>query len=147
MILGGESNNFDLDLGIDVGGPKSPQEGTLGSMIDSLHSMKKYLILKIIGHVEVQDIMVLINLGVSHNFINIRFVDSKGLKVKAFKGFKFFNTNGKLTLVNHIVDIFGVYLQIYMVKEDFYIYPLKGCPYIILRVQRLFYLGDIHTNY
>lgn len=38
-------------------------------------------------------------------------------------------------------------LQSCMVREDLYIYPLKGHPHIILGVQWLFDLGDINTNY
>ena len=34
-----------------------------------------------------------------------------------------------------------------MVREEFYLYPLKGHPHNILGVQWLFELGDIHTNY
>lgn len=32
-------------------------------------------------------------------------------------------------------------------RENFSVYPLKGHPHIILGVQWLFDLGDIHTNY
>lgn len=32
-------------------------------------------------------------------------------------------------------------------RENFYLYPLKGHPHIIHGVQWLFELGDIHTNY
>lgn len=91
--------------------------------------------------------MVLIDLGASHDFIDPRFVEKKNLKTKGFERFRVFNVNEKLTLVDHIVKRFGVRLQNCMVREDFYIYPLKGHPHIIIGVQWLFDLGDIHTNY
>jgi len=91
--------------------------------------------------------MVLINLGASHNFINVGFAEKKNLKTKGFEGFKVSNANGKLTLVDHIVEIFGVRLHIYTVRENFYIYPLKVHTHIILGVQWLFDLGYTHTNY
>lgn len=48
-------------------------EGTLGSMVDSLHGVKNFLTLKLIGQACGQDVMVMIDLGASHNFININF--------------------------------------------------------------------------
>lgn len=49
--------------------------------------------------------------------------------------------------MDQIVEIFGVRLQSYMMREYFFIYPLKGHPHIIMGVQWVFELGDIHTNY
>lgn len=78
--------------------------------------------------------MVLIDPGASHNFIDDGFVERKGLKTQALEGFKVSNANGKLTLVNHIVERFSVRLQSCVVQEDFYLYPLKGHPHMILGV-------------
>jgi len=75
--------------------------------------------------------MVLINLGVSQNFIDEDFVEKKNLKTKGFEGFIVFNANGKLTLVDHIIERFGVRLQSYTMRKKFYIYPLKEHPHII----------------
>jgi len=146
-VLFEESDNSDLDLGVDILDQESPKvEGSLGSMIASLHRVKKYLTLKVVGQASGQDVMVLIDPGASHNFIDAGFVE-KNLKTKGFKGFKVSNVNGKLMLVDHIIERFVVRLQSYTVKENFYVYPLKGHPHIILGVQWLFDLSDIHTNY
>lgn len=67
--------------------------------------------------------LVLIDLSTSHNFIDDGFMEHKGLKTKDSKGFQFSNANGKLILVNHIVEHFGVQLQSCVVQEDFYLYP------------------------
>lgn len=64
--------------------------------------------------------MVLIDPGYSHNFIDASFAEKKNMKAKGFDGFRVSNTNGKLTLVNHIVETFGVILQSFTVREDFY---------------------------
>lgn len=85
-------------------------EGTLGSMIASLHGVKKYLTLKLVGQAEDQDVMVLIDLGASHNFIDTGFAERKDLKIKGFEGFRVSNANGKLTLVDHLVERFGFQL-------------------------------------
>lgn len=122
-------------------------KASLGSMIASLSGAKKYLTLKVIEQAGGQEVMVLIDPGATHNFIDESFVSKKGLKTKSFEGFRVSNANGKLTLVDQIVKKFGVRLQGYMARENFYIYPLDGHPHMIFRVQWLFELGDIHTNY
>lgn len=91
--------------------------------------------------------MVLIDPEAYHNFIGEDFAKKKELQMKGIEGFKVSNTNGKIILVNHIMEMFEVRLHSYMVREIFYIYPLKVHPIIILGVQWLFKLGDIHTNY
>lgn len=49
--------------------------------------------------------------------------------------------------MDQILEIFRVRLQSYIVRENFYVYPLKGHPHIILGVQWLFESVDINTNY
>lgn len=122
-------------------------EGMLGSMVASLHGVKKCLTLKLIGQACGQDVMVMIDPGALHNFIDIHFAESKDLKTKGFEGFRVSNANGKLTLVDWVVERLGVKLQGCVVRENFYLYTLMGHPHIILGVQWLFELGDIHTNY
>lgn len=79
--------------------------------------------------------MVLIDPRASHNFIDDGFVERKGLKTKAFEGFQVPNANRKLTLVDHLAKRFSVRLQSRVVRGDFYLYPLKGHPHMILGVQ------------
>jgi len=135
-------DDSNLDLGIDILDQKSPKaEGSLGSMIASLHGVMKCLTLKVVGQEDGKDVRVLINLGASHNFIDACFVE-KNLKTKGFEGFRVSNANGKLMLVDHIVERFGVRLQSYTVRENFYVYPSH-----YLGVQWPFDLGDIHTDY
>lgn len=54
--------------------------------------------------------MVLIDLGASNNFIDVSSMEKKELRTKAFEGFRVSNANGKLTLVDHIMDHFGMRL-------------------------------------
>lgn len=139
-----ESEDLDLELGVDTLEQGSPRaEGTLGSMISSLHGVKKYLTLKIVGHARGQDVMVFIDPRVSHNFIHVGFVERKNMKAIGVEGFRVSNANGELMLVDHIVERFGIRLLSCTVREEFYIYPLKGHPHIILGVQCYFDLGDI----
>lgn len=59
--------------------------------------------------------IMLINPRTSHNFIDVGFMKRKRLKTKDFEGFKVLNSNEKSTLVDHIVEHFGVRLQSCMV--------------------------------
>lgn len=111
MLSGEESDGSDLELGADVDGLESPRVvGTLGSMIASLHGAKKYLTFKVVVQANGHDVLVLIDPGASYNFIDDGFVERKGLKTKDFEGFRVSNANGKLTLVDRIVERFGVRL-------------------------------------
>lgn len=107
----GGSDDSNLEVGMNLPKLRQPQvEGTLGSMIASMHGVKKYITLKVIGQVEGQDIIVLIDPRASHNFIDIEFAKRKDKKIKDFEGFQVSNMNGKLTLVDHLVEKFGVHL-------------------------------------
>ena len=68
--------------------------------------------------------MVMIDPGASHNFIDINYAERKELKMKGFEEFRVSNTNGKLTLLDRIMENLGVKLQGCVVKEDFYLYHL-----------------------
>lgn len=84
VFLKDDSDDSVLEIGVDTLN-KARAEGTLGSMIASLHGVKKYLTLKVMGQAGGQDVMVLINPRASHNFIDARFVERKNLKAKGFK--------------------------------------------------------------
>lgn len=86
-------------------------EGTLGSMVASLHGVKKFVTLRLVGQACGQDVMVMIDPEASHNFIDMNFAKRKELKTKGFEGFRVSNANGKLTLVNQVVDNMGVRMQ------------------------------------
>lgn len=50
MFLKDESNDLDLELGMEILDQEEFRvEGTLRSMITSLHGVKKYLTLKVLG--------------------------------------------------------------------------------------------------
>lgn len=61
--------------------------------------------------------MVMIDMGASYNFININFIEKKDLKIKGFKDFRVSNVNGKLILVDQIMERLGVTLQVYVVRD------------------------------
>lgn len=64
--------------------------------------------LKVKGLVVGQEVMMLIDLRATHNFIHEEFVKKTCLETKEFDGFHVTNANGKLALVDQIVEKFGV---------------------------------------
>ena len=54
--------------------------------------------------------MILIDPREYYNFIDEGFIEKNNMNTKGFKGFKISNANGKLTLVDHIVEKFEVRL-------------------------------------
>lgn len=77
-------------------------------MVASLHGVKKFVTLKLVGQACDQDVIVMIDPGASHNFIDINFIERKELKTKGFEGFRVSNANGKLTLVDQVVENLGM---------------------------------------
>ena len=82
----------------------------MGSIVALLHGVKKFLMLKLIGQACGQDVMVMIDSRASHNFIDINFIERKDMNTKDFEGFQVSNANGKLTLVDQIIERLGVKL-------------------------------------
>jgi len=142
--------NLELDLrGLDLQQehPTSYGKNAIGGMISSLCVVPKYFRFKVKEMFVNQKVMMLIDLGATHNLIDEEFMHKKGLKTKEFEGFRFTNANEKLTLVDKILEKFDVRVQDYVAREDFYVYPLDDIPHLILGVQWLYKLGDIRSKY
>jgi len=119
------SKDDDSDLEMYLGGLSFHKECqtlddkyVVGGMILSFCGVPKYFMLKVKGLVVGQEVMVLINLGATYNFINEEFVKKNFLKIE-FEDFHVTNANGKLNLVEQIVKKFGVSIQEYVAREDF----------------------------
>jgi len=88
MILEDSSEELELDPNEEVEDSWSLHaKGTLGSMVASLHGVKNFLTLNLIGQACGLDVMEMIDPRASHNFININFIERKDLKTKSFEGF------------------------------------------------------------
>lgn len=57
------------------------------------------------------------------------------------------NANGKLSLCDKVAKQLGIRVQDHVVGDDFYVFPMRGLPHIVLGVQWLFSLGEIYSNY
>lgn len=80
-------------------------------------------------------VMVLIDGGVTHNFIDEEFMRKKGFKTQEFPGFEGVFGNRSTTSSNRMVENVKVKFGEYVVTSDFYILPLGGLPHLVLGVQ------------
>lgn len=85
---------------------------------------------------------MLIDDGATHNFIDEGYVAKKNLSVVDFEGFRVVNANGQLSLCDKMVKQLGIRVQDHIVRDDFYVFPMGGLPYMVLGVQWLYSLGD-----
>ena len=92
------------ELSLQPKNTTSNNKNAIGGMIASLCGVPKYFMLKVKGMATNQEMIVLIDLGATHNFIDEEFVQNKGLKTKEFEVFHITNANGKLTLVDKIME-------------------------------------------
>lgn len=109
--------------------------------------VSKFLTLKVRGKAVGDDVLILIDGGGTRNYIDEQFVAKKYLPTEEFEGFKVANANGVINLCDTVVKKLGVRIEDHVVREDFYVYPMGGTPQMILRVQWLYSLGEIYSNY
>lgn len=91
-------------------------------------------------------VLVLIDEGDNHNFINERLSIIKNMKMEPFLDFDMIIKNGNIMPCKKYVPEMKVSLKYYTIKDDFFIFPLGDSPHVILRVQCLILFGDYTTN-
>lgn len=91
--------------------------------------------------------IVLINGGATHNFIDEGFVVKKKLKTNSFVGFNVAIGSGNVLPCKRVVPQLKVELDNYTAVNDFYVFPMGSVPHMVLGVQWLYSLGDYITNY
>ena len=74
--------------------------------------------IKVEGYIDNNKVLVLIDNGATHNFIDEGFVKEKGFKTKEFQGFEVVIGNEKPTLIHKMVEKIKVNLGDYVVTSD-----------------------------
>lgn len=74
----------------DRGPPPPPPQGRAsfaGGVLASLCGVPKFLTLRIRGTIQGQQVLVLVDSGATHNFIDAQLVQRRGLTMTEFEGF------------------------------------------------------------
>jgi len=103
-----------------------------GGTLATLSSKPQFLTIKVSRKVEGEKIVVLIDGGTTHNFIDESFVDNKRIKNEPFAGFNVATSKGDISPCTKLVKQFKVSLDNYEVIDDFYVFPKGGIPHVVL---------------
>jgi hypothetical protein len=103
-------------------------------------------ILGVRGILQGHRVTVLIYGGATHNFIDVALVTRRQIPIEDFKGFNVVVADGYNMVCTHKIMGLEVTLGNYMLTNDFYVIDLTD-THVVLGVQWLYSLGDIHMNY
>lgn len=87
----------------DLGHARLDTRNAKGITLAIIFGVSKYLNIQVPGKVVEDDVMVFINGGVTHNFIDEGFVAKKNLLDEYFISFKVENAKGKISLCDKVV--------------------------------------------
>ncbi|KAH9296678.1 hypothetical protein KI387_044258 [Taxus chinensis] len=118
-----------------------PQE-----IIATLSSTLMYKAFRIRGVMQGQRVVVLIDSGATHNFIDASLVERWGLQTEDFEGFNVVVANGESMRCTRWVPQVSIMMGNYTVTNDFHIVGM-GVTNIVLGVQWLHSLGEFQTNF
>jgi hypothetical protein len=111
--------------------------------IATLLGVPKYYIFRIRDIVHRQRVTTLVDGGATDNFIDVALVSRRNIPTKEFKVVVAYGYNMMCT---HRVRGLEVTLGNYTLTDDFYVMDLED-THVVLGVQFLYSLGDIHMNY
>jgi hypothetical protein len=124
----------------------APDKGHKKITIASMSGILKFNTFGIKGVVQGQRETVLIDGGVSHNFIDIAMVERRHLPTVEFEGFLVEVAGGRTIACDRYIPQMNLTLGRYTLTQDFYVVNIPDTN-IILGVQWLSTLGPITTNY
>lgn len=117
-----------------------------GGTLATLNGMKQYFIINVLREFFGDKVLVLINEGSTHNFVNEKLAIAKRMRIKPFSRFDVMAGNGNITPCKKYIPKMKVILKYYTIDDDFFIFPL-GDSHVVLGVQWLVFLGDYTTNH
>nr|GEX02761.1 transposon Ty3-G Gag-Pol polyprotein [Tanacetum cinerariifolium] len=102
--------------------------------------------LRLPGQIKNKDVVVLVDGGNTHNFIDQALVDRFGLTVEKDTPFKVVVANREHVSCAGRVGGLTITIQGYLISTDFFVLPVAACP-VVLGVQWLKTLGPVETDY
>ena len=119
-----------------------------GGTLATLSGMYQYFTIKVLGEFIGGKILVLIDGGTTHNFVNEKLVITKKINTKPFLSFNLVVEYGNITPCKKYVPKMGVIsFKHHTIMDDLFIFPLGDSPQVILGVKWLVSLGDYTTNH
>jgi predicted aspartyl protease len=122
------------------------QDNTKGVTISTLSGVPKYYTFRVRGIVQGQRVTTLIDGGATHNFIDVALVTRRQIPVEDFEGFNVVVEDGYNMACTQRIRGLEVTLGNYTLTDEFYVIDLAD-THVVLGVQWLYSLGDIHMNY
>ncbi|GJZ88094.1 transposon ty3-G gag-pol polyprotein [Tanacetum coccineum] len=102
--------------------------------------------LRLPGKIKNKEVVVLIDGGSTHNFVDQALVDRFGLVVERDTPFKVVVANREHVSCTGRVRNLTITIQGYVISTDFFVLPVAACP-IVLGVQWLKTLGPVEIDY
>ncbi|GJZ63642.1 transposon ty3-G gag-pol polyprotein [Tanacetum coccineum] len=102
--------------------------------------------LRLAGRIKNKDVVVLIDGGSTHNFIDQTLVDRFGLSIDRKITFEVIVGNRAKELCPGRVRDLSLTIQGYTITTDFWVLPAAACP-VVLGIQWLKTLGPVETDY
>jgi hypothetical protein len=93
-----------------------------------------------------KELQHLIDRGATHNFIDATIVNRRHIPVKYFEGFNVVVVDEYNMTCTQRIRGLDVTMGNYTLTDDFYVVDLAD-THVVLGVQWLYSLGDIHMNY
>jgi hypothetical protein len=102
--------------------------------------------LRVMGRLRSKEVMVLIDGGSTHNFIDQSIVKTYELPVVPNRKFQVTVANGEKIDCTGLCPSLTIMIQGQIVTADYFILPVAACP-VVLGVWWLATLGSVKTNY
>ncbi|KAJ0668240.1 putative nucleotidyltransferase, Ribonuclease H [Helianthus annuus] len=140
-VLEDEEQTPDLDIhDSDVTEPQA--EVSFHAITGTMHPQT----LRLPGKIKNKDVVVLVDGGSTHNFIDQAWVDRFGFVVDRELTFEVVVANReRLSCPGRIKDL-SIVIQGYTITADFWVLPVAACP-VVLGVQWLKTLGPVEIDY
>ena len=125
---------------------QSLQGESQGGVIATLSGVPRFHTLRVRGVVQGHRVGVLIDGGVTHNFINVAWVAKRGIQTEKFEGFTIMLAGNNSMECNHWIPKLNVTLGNYNMTDSFYVVNVANTN-VVLGVQWLYSMGKYTTDY
>eukprot|EP00253_Pinus_taeda_P001460 PITA_01460 len=129
--------------------PPPPTAGAFaptGGPLVALRGVPKYLTLRVWGTVRGQRVLVLVDNGATHNFIDAQMVEWRGIPSESFDGFSVLVPGDQTMVCACYVPELSVTMGTYTLTDHFFVVNIPDTN-IVLGVQWLITLGKVTTDW